>query len=154
MQNSKCDLVISRCNHNATTKPLLLTTINCLRTGTRRYIRKCMQLDCHFVSGSMWLDISRLYMNSARFALTNDTPWLALTGERWGVFRELYKEKWPWYIDSALYLVLSMSGVPGDRCLSAILQYRHLFSVAWWVINASWLLWANQRDGEARFTLD
>ena len=32
-----------------------------------------------------------------------------------------------------------------------------LFSAVWWVINASWLVWANQRPpwvGEARFTLD
>ena len=29
---------------------------------------------------------------SVRFALTNDTPYLALTCELWGVFRELYKE--------------------------------------------------------------
>ena len=27
---------------------------------------------------------------SIRFALTNDTPYLVLTGEAWGVFRELY----------------------------------------------------------------
>ena len=37
------------------------------------------------------------------FALTNDTLYLALTGEIWGVFRELYQEKSPRYIESALY---------------------------------------------------
>ena len=30
-------------------------------------------------------------------------PFLAVTGKLWGVFRELYEEKWPRYIDSALY---------------------------------------------------
>ena len=38
-----------------------------------------------------------------RFALTKDTTYLTLTGELSGVFRELYEEKWPRYIDSALY---------------------------------------------------
>ena len=38
------------------------------------------------------------------FALTNDTPYLALTGELKGVFRELFKEKWLWYTESALYM--------------------------------------------------
>ena len=59
---------------------------------------------------------SRLYMiwqctphnnyndkTSVRFACTKDTPYVALTGELWGVYRELYEEKWPRYIESALY---------------------------------------------------
>ena len=39
------------------------------------------------------------------FAFRNDTPYLALTDELWGVFqvRELFKEIWPRYIESALY---------------------------------------------------
>ena len=41
-----------------------------------------------------------------RFALTNDTPYLALTGALWGVFLELYEDKWPRYIESALYLCI------------------------------------------------
>ena len=39
------------------------------------------------------------------FALTKDTPYLALVGELRGVFHELYEEKWPWYIESALYML-------------------------------------------------
>ena len=39
-----------------------------------------------------------------RFALTNATPYLALTGELCGVFCELYEEKWPRYIESPLYI--------------------------------------------------
>ena len=35
----------------------------------------------------------------------NDTPYLALMGAQWGVFYELYKEKWPKYIESTLYYV-------------------------------------------------
>ena len=43
-------------------------------------------------------------------ALTNDTPYLALTGELWDVFREFYQEKWPRYIESALcYQLISIS---------------------------------------------
>ena len=33
------------------------------------------------------------------FALTNDTPYLALMGKLWGVLHELFKEKWQWHID-------------------------------------------------------
>ena len=33
----------------------------------------------------LWLD----------FALMNDTPYLALTGELWSAFHELFKEEWP-----------------------------------------------------------
>ena len=33
----------------------------------------------------------------------NDTACIALPGELWGVYPELYKEKWPRYIESALY---------------------------------------------------
>ena len=38
------------------------------------------------------------------FAFTNDNPYLALTGELWGVFREIFKGKWLRYIGSALYI--------------------------------------------------
>ena len=34
---------------------------------------------------------------------TKDTPYLALTGELWGVFRELFGENWPHYGGTALY---------------------------------------------------
>ena len=37
----------------------------------------------------------------------NDTSYLSLTGELWVVFRELLKEKWPPYIESALYYHIS-----------------------------------------------
>ena len=46
---------------------------------------------------------------SVRFALTNDTPYLALSGEIWGIFRELTEEKWPRYIESALYMEVCIS---------------------------------------------
>ena len=54
----------------------------------------------------IWLCIEHNNYNdktSATYALTNDTPYLALTGEIWRAFRELYKEKWPRYSESALY---------------------------------------------------
>ena len=31
------------------------------------------------------------------FKLTTDTPYLALTGERWGVYCEYFGENWPRY---------------------------------------------------------
>ena len=43
----------------------------------------------------------------------NDTLYFALSGQLWGVFRELYKEKWP--RESALYNVLgglTLHGTP------------------------------------------
>ena len=42
---------------------------------------------------------------SVGFALKNDTPCLALLDELWGVFRELYMQKWPRYIEKAWYIV-------------------------------------------------
>ena len=39
----------------------------------------------------------------SNFALTNSTPYLTLTGKLWGVFRELFEEKWPRYIEIAQY---------------------------------------------------
>ena len=39
------------------------------------------------------------------FAFTNDTPYLTLTGELWGAFREIFKEIWQQCIESALYLL-------------------------------------------------
>ena len=35
---------------------------------------------------------------------TSDIPYLTGMGELWGVFRELYKEKWLRYTESALYI--------------------------------------------------
>ena len=37
-----------------------------------------------------------------QFAFTDDTPYLTLTGELWGFFREIVKKIWPRYIESAL----------------------------------------------------
>ena len=36
------------------------------------------------------------------FAFMNDTPYLALTGEIWGVIHDIFKEKLPRYIEGAL----------------------------------------------------
>ena len=52
----------------------------------------------------------------SNFALTNDTSYLALTGELWGVFREWFKEKWPRYIESALYRVVIYCCLPRPIC--------------------------------------
>ena len=35
--------------------------------------------------------------------ITNDTPYLALTGELWGVYYEDLEENWPHYDGTALY---------------------------------------------------
>ena len=37
------------------------------------------------------------------FKLTTDTPYLALTGEVWGVYYENFEENWPHYNGTALY---------------------------------------------------
>ena len=44
----------------------------------------------------------------------NGTPYLALTGELWGVFRENFKEKLPRYIESAQYMPSIKSLSPGE----------------------------------------
>ena len=38
------------------------------------------------------------------FAFTKDTPYLALTGELWGVFCEDFEENWSRYNGTILYL--------------------------------------------------
>ena len=40
------------------------------------------------------------------FKLLTDTPYLAPTGELWGVYYENYEENWPGYNGTALYLLL------------------------------------------------
>ena len=39
-----------------------------------------------------------------KFEPTKDTPYIAITGELWGVFYEDLGENWPLYNDIALYL--------------------------------------------------
>ena len=39
----------------------------------------------------------------SHFKLTTDTPYLALTGELWGVYCEDLGENWPRYSGTALY---------------------------------------------------
>ena len=38
------------------------------------------------------------------FKITTHTPYLALTGELWGVYRDDLGENWPRYNGTALYL--------------------------------------------------
>ena len=78
-------------------------------------------------------------------AFTNDTPYLALTGEIWGVFNEFFSENWPRYIESVLYTSLvqlvtyfcyvnsSIEGRNGalyntlmDNCCKSCVQVRFL----------------------------
>ena len=40
----------------------------------------------------------------SEFVSAKDTPYLALTGELWGVFCEDFGENWPCYNGTALYL--------------------------------------------------
>ena len=44
------------------------------------------------------------------FGRIHDAPYLSLTGELWGVFRELLKEKWSWYKESVLHVQISSAG--------------------------------------------
>ena len=74
----------------------------------------------HAITGILeTLDLSQLYMirwctpynkcydgTSVKFALTKYSPYLALKGDLCDVFHQLYDEKWPRYIWSALYMTL------------------------------------------------
>ena len=42
----------------------------------------------------------------SEFESTKDTPYLALTGELWGVYCEEFEENWPCYNSAALYSTL------------------------------------------------
>ena len=64
--------------------------------------------------------------------LTNDTPYLALTGELWDVFCELYREKWLRYIESALYWFWNGAQIPW----TALLPINSL-----WPSDAIWQHW-------------
>ena len=48
---------------------------------------------------------------SQTFEFMTDTPYLALTGELWSIFCELYKEKWQ-YIENTLYNIIVCHGRP------------------------------------------
>ena len=87
------------------------------------------------------LNISRLHMirlctqhnnyndkTSVKFTLMNDTPYLVLTGEFWGVFSELCEDKWPRYIESALYSKVTCQ-YQGCWCPSSL--HRQVISRQW-----------------------
>ena len=57
------------------------------------------------------------------FAVMKDTPYLALTGELGGVSRDIFKEIWPRYIESALYVVCG-----NDKCIDRILNSKKTLS--------------------------
>ena len=40
------------------------------------------------------------------FKLTTDTPYLALTGDLWGVYYENFEENWPRYNGTALQFAM------------------------------------------------
>ena len=44
--------------------------------------------------------------HKSEFVFTKDTPYLALTGELWGVYHEIFGEKSPRYNCTALYIFL------------------------------------------------
>ena len=67
--------------------------------------------------------------------LTKYTPYLALTGELWGVFCEDFGEYWPRYNGTALYidnLILPnpspVSSAPGDVWWQ-LQQWRHVCDI-------------------------
>ena len=73
------------------------------------------------------------------FALTDDTQYLALTGELWCVFCEIFKENWPRYIESALYICchkyLSTASTTGFN--SWLLGRKHIFTFH--IVDHMWL---------------
>ena len=48
---------------------------------------------------------------SVRFALTKDTPYLAITGKLWDVFRKLFDEKWLRYIYHGFTYQVNADGI-------------------------------------------
>ena len=60
---------------------------------------------------------------------TKDTPYLALTGELWGVFSEYFWENWPRYNGTALYLDIDCihSGIHCQSCAKD--AYLHIISI-------------------------
>ena len=71
----------------------------------------------------------------------NDTQYLAITGELWGVVHEWYKDKWPWYIETALYCNHVRGGVYklDSSCLSVCLSiYPAIIHGYYRYITVSW----------------
>ena len=59
------------------------------------------------------------------FAFTNGTPYLALRGELWGAFREIFKEIWSRYIESTLYFMLQISLTENDKIPKELWSVRN-----------------------------
>ena len=51
--------------------------------------------------------------NMLPFELTKDTPYLALSGELWGVFYEYFNRNWPCYKEFLLYFLLNLCDLAG-----------------------------------------
>ena len=83
---------------------LTLRITYCSNISTPQYYKLSMY------PGYIWYDsahcttITVIKLGLDLHSRTTSHICLALTGELWDVFRELYKEKWPRYIESALYL--------------------------------------------------
>ena len=63
---------------------------------------------CNMVKYNMVLDTTLQWLRrnlNQEFEPTKDTPYLALTGELWGVFCENFGKNWPRYNGTALHIV-------------------------------------------------
>ena len=89
-----------------TTASSLLSFVTSQRASMRSFYAFAASLSTLFVYPVLNTTHSRyiavIYDKIMRLVLTNHTPHLALPCQLWGVFRELYKEKWQRYIESAL----------------------------------------------------
>ena len=83
-----------------------LTTVEC------RY--NTVQYSAIFYTALHWLK-----QNINQCQITNYTPYLALTGELWGVFWEDLIENWPHYKGTALYVSLMAPSLPCGRISNA-----------------------------------
>ena len=72
--------------------------------------------------------------------LTTDTPYLALTGEIWGVCCEHLGENWPRYNGMALYFSISPRMVKPCLALQcdSELETQLLRMFAWGFVNTGW----------------
>ena len=87
-----------------------------IRTGGRHITNIHLIMNTSIVIRKRTLNVPRLSItrkythnnvcNDADFAFTNDTPYLSLTGELWRVFREIFEDILPPYIESALHYVV------------------------------------------------
>ena len=96
------------------------------------------------------------YRNCGRVSITcwmhKDTPYLALTGELWGVFCEYLRENWPRYNGTALYLVSHRHELHPTNLFPNMMEQMTLdtaFTTTSWQSNGAPSFWQNSFDNSS-----